>query len=805
MVYKNQVLLTPRNHSSLTIHQISLFLDSSPSAQNDSDLVAVIFQIVIHKPPCLLPLSNCQFFTYMLNLQHMAKRRKRRTTRKKSESIIKMPNFEIKHSVQHEVLGFVYIIIAAVAAMGLLGIAEPLGSAVKGILTYLFGIAVWLFPLTLFGVGFVMIVFHRRYGISATKTMGIIITAMCILGLIHLTGGEYINGIYDLPSYGDANELGGLIGFGVSSALFFMVQETAAKVILFGGIIIGLILIFDISLHDIFKMIKSVFFHKEKSTSVAGQEEKLNIIERGKSTTVNLKEEKEEAKAEKEPKKKAEKPIVKVHTNEPKKVLDIKLNNKKYKDWEFPSLDLLDDSTSSIVRDDKFLQEKAQQIKHKLDQFGINVTMQDVHLGPTVMQYTLKPSDGIKLSKITTLKNDLALALAAESVRIEAPIPGKSLVGIEVPNKERATVRLRELLTSTEFQKMKGTLKIPMGQAADGSAIIGDLAKMPHLLIAGQTGSGKSVAINTVLTSLLYQNSPADLRMILVDPKRVELNLYNAIPHLLTPVIVDPEKTIAALRWAVSEMTRRYKLCADNHARNIVEYNGGNPEEKLPYIVIVVDELADLMMVASKEVEALICRIAQMARAVGIHLIIATQRPSVDVITGLIKANIPTRVAFTVASGVDSRTILDSIGAEDLLGRGDMLYLTSEIGKPIRVQGVYIDTKEVQRVTNKVKLTREPDYLTEEIIEQKHEDIEVPGLKEEVKATGNESDDELVEKAIQVLRETRKASASLLQRRLSLGYARAARILDVLEEKGYVGPSQGAKPREIFLPEEESS
>lgn len=741
----------------------------------------------------------------MLNFKYMARKRKKRTVRKKkSAPIIKIPSLEIKSSVQHEITGFIYILIAILSALALMSFAGAAGNAVEGALTYFFGIAVWLFPLILFGTGLVMIMFHKRYGISTAKILGIIVTTFCILGLIHITGGEMVNGEYQLPGYGEATKLGGLIGFTVSSPLFFLFKETATEVLLFGGIIIGLILVFEISLHDVFDLIKSFF--SGKKMRVGGQEERLNVITPGGSSVNNKEEKKTEEKQTKKAKNnKEEKPLVKVKTTTEKAALNITVNSKKYKDWEFPSLDLLDDSTSSIVRDDKYLQEKASQIKSKLEQFGINVTMQDVHLGPTVMQYTLKPSDGIKLSKITTLKNDLALALAAESLRIEAPIPGKSLVGIEVPNKQRSTVRLREILVSDEFQKMKGNLKIPMGRAADGTPVVGELSKMPHLLVAGQTGSGKSVAINAILTSLLYQNSPADLRLILVDPKRVELNLYNAIPHLLTPVIVEPEKTIAALRWAVSEMTRRYKFCADTHTRNITEYNNSNPEEKLPYVVIVIDELADLMMVASKEVEALICRIAQMARAVGIHLIIATQRPSVDVITGLIKANIPTRVAFTVASGVDSRTILDTIGAEDLLGMGDMLYLTSEIGKPVRVQGVFIDTPEVQKVTNKVKLTRGPEYLTEEIIEQKHDDIEVPGLKEDVKATGNENDEELAEKAIQVLRETRKASASLLQRRLSLGYARAARIIDMLEERGIVGPSQGSKPREIFLPDEENN
>lgn len=752
------------------------------------------------------------------------KKKTRKTRSRRKSSLISLPALQIKHSTQQEVLGIIYLLVSLVSAYSLLGGAGPLGNAIEGGLTYLFGIAVWLFPVLFFGMGLILILFHRRYQLSTSKNLGLIIIVFSILGLIHLTGGTYPEGTYTLPSYSKATELGGLIGFITGSALFFLFRETASQIILFGFVLIGLILVFDISLHDIVRLFSNrLRLTLGKEVDLPGQSEKLNIITPDGSSNKTTKpkptsktsepdnsetEEKTPKKSTKTSAPKKKGPLVNVRTTSVESSLDLAHESQKYADWEFPPLDLLNDDTSSIVRDDKYLQQKAQQIKSKLEQFGINVTMQDVHLGPTVMQYTLHPAEGIKLSKITTLKNDLALALAAESLRIEAPIPGKSLVGIEVPNQKRATVRLREILTSKEFSKIKGHLKIPLGRAADGTPVIGELSRMPHLLIAGQTGSGKSVAINATLISLLYQNSPADLRLILVDPKRVELNLYNSIPHLLTPVIVEPEKTIAALKWAVAEMTRRYKLCAESSTRNITEYNQANPSERLPYIVIVIDELADLMMLASKEVEALICRIAQMARAVGIHLIIATQRPSVDVITGLIKANIPTRMAFTVASGVDSRTILDSVGAEDLLGMGDMLYLTSEVGKPVRVQGVYIDTEEVQRVTSRLKLTKEPDYITEEIV-QEHEEVQVSSTNSTSQSetsfttTGNETDEELIEKAIQVLRETRKASASLLQRRLSIGYARAARLLDLMEEKGIVGPVQGAKPRDIFLPDEE--
>ncbi|MFH0776506.1 MAG: DNA translocase FtsK [Patescibacteria group bacterium] len=447
------------------------------------------------------------------------------------------------------------------------------------------------------------------------------------------------------------------------------------------------------------------------------------------------------------------------------------------------------------------MRQKAETIRQKLSQFGIEVTMFDVNVGPTVMQYTLKPAEGVKLSKIVGLKHDIALALAAKSLRIEAPIPGKSLVGIEIPNEKRTLVRLKELLLSDTFAKIPSNLRVVLGRDVSGAARIADLAEMPHLLVAGATGSGKSVGINTFLLSLIYQNSPNDLRLILVDPKRVELVPYNGIPHLLTPVINDPEKTISALKWAVGEMTRRYIELSRAKVRNIKEYNAKNPPEKMPYIVIVIDELADLMMVAQKEVEGAIMRLAQMARAVGIHLILATQRPSVNVITGVIKANIPTRLSFAVTSGVDSKTILDSIGAEDLLGQGDMLFIPPGESKPVRIQGSFISTNEVRKVTNAIKLDleEEPEYNSEITDSQKTANVVLPGVKMPTEANGAGDDEAILRQAARVVVETGRASASLLQRRLSLGYARAARIIDLLEERGFVGPADGAKPRAIYV------
>jgi len=384
-------------------------------------------------------------------------------------------------------------------------------------------------------------------------------------------------------------------------------------------------------------------------------------------------------------------------------------------------------------------------------------------------------------------------------------------VGVEVPNDHRSIVHLREILESKEYQEIDSNLRLPLGRDVSGKPMCGDLGQMPHLLIAGATGSGKSVGMNTFILSMLYQNSPADLKFVMIDPKRVELNTYNGIPHLLTPVITDPEKAAISLRWLVAEMNRRYQLFSEKRFRNITEYNeavlkgksvvpkeGEEQLQKMPNIIVIIDELADLMMAAGKEVEASICRIAQMARAVGIHLIVATQRPSVDVITGLIKANIPSRIAFAVSSSIDSRTILDGIGAEDLLGKGDMLYLPGGMSKPVRIQGIFVSSQEIEKVTTHIKMTSPPNYV-DDIVSPNIASQKVQGIPESRLGDSDEDSDDMYEEALQVILESRKASASLLQRRLKVGYARAARLLDLMERNGVIGPVNGAKPRDIFI------
>ena len=484
--------------------------------------------------------------------------------------------------------------------------------------------------------------------------------------------------------------------------------------------------------------------------------------------------------------------------------------------WEAPSLDLLEKNESGADAGDT--RQNAQIIHDTLAEFNIEAAMGDINVGPKVTQYTLRPPSGVKLTRITALETNIALNLAAQSLRIEAPIPGQRAVGIEVPNRKAAEVRLRSTLSSKQWAAARDPLSFGIGKDISGQVVVGELGKMPHLLIAGQTGSGKSVMINTLLCSLLYRNSPSDMKLILVDPKQVEMAPYADIPHLLTPVINEPEKTISALKWAVNEMERRYKLLAGEKIRNIKEYNkrlqsrakkiaiadeNGNVQEhedgSMPYIVIVVDEMSDLMMMAKKDVETLIVRLAQKSRAVGIHLVLATQRPSVNVITGLIKANVPARIAFTVASQVDSITILDQSGAEKLLGQGDMLFYVTSMSKPKRIQGAWVTDDEVNKITDHLRMQMAPQY-NDEVVAQP---VQLDG-KGGVVMDLSEGGDDKFKDAVRVVVERRKASTSMLQTRLGIGYQRAARIIEEMEERGIIGPQNGSKPRDVLIssPEE---
>ena len=477
--------------------------------------------------------------------------------------------------------------------------------------------------------------------------------------------------------------------------------------------------------------------------------------------------------------------------------------------YAFPPISLLKnvDNSLNAAEAEAEMKTNADILVNTLKSFGVQTRIVDIHRGPTVTRYELQPSAGVKISKITGLADDIALNLAAAGVRIEAPIPGKAAVGVEVPNKIKDIVTIREMIESPEFAENKSKLSFVVGKNIDGDIMIGDISKMPHMIIAGTTGSGKSVCTNSIIMSILYNVSPDEVRLVLIDPKMVEFKVYDGIPHLLIPVVTDPRKAAGALAWAVQEMLKRYKLFADYNVRDHGGYNEMAAEtdgvEPLPKIVIIIDELADLMMAASNEVEDSICRLAQMARAAGMHLIIATQRPTVDVITGLIKANIPSRIALTVSSQIDSRTIIDIAGAEKLLGHGDMLYYPQGIPKPVRIQGCFASTKEVEAVVEFIKSGGTVEYSSE-IIEEIEKNMPAP--KGEKPASDSSSapsgDGDIIDQAVEVLINGGQASVSFLQRKLKLGYARAARVMDELEELGVVGPYEGSKPRSVLVTRE---
>ena len=490
------------------------------------------------------------------------------------------------------------------------------------------------------------------------------------------------------------------------------------------------------------------------------------------------------------------------------KEIDTMLNTSKenfIKIYTYPKLDLLNNNAKSKMKneDKQDLFDNANKLEDTLMSFGVEAKVLQVTKGPSVTRFEIQPSPGVKVSKIVNLQDDIALGLAASAVRMEAPIPGKSAIGIEVPNKKQTPVFLREVLDSKEFQESTKKISFALGKDITGACIVGDLSEMPHMLIAGATGSGKSVCINSLIVSLLYKYSPDEIKLLMIDPKVVELSIYNGIPHLLIPVVTEPKKAAGALNWAVNEMDKRYELFTKYKVKNIKSYNQqvdkGFISEKLPYIVLIVDELADLMMTCPNDVEDYICRLAQKARAAGIHLIIATQRPSVDVITGVIKANIPSRISFAVSSGVDSRTILDQTGAEKLLGRGDMLYSPMGANKPLRIQGAFISEEEVENVVDFIKSSEDEVNYREEIIEH----INNENLSSSSHSGDSEENDELLDEAIKLVVEYQQASTSFIQRKLRIGFNRASRIMEELEAKGIISERDGSKPRQVLIAKDE--
>ncbi|MEI7690399.1 MAG: DNA translocase FtsK 4TM domain-containing protein [bacterium] len=652
-----------------------------------------------------------------------------------------------------DIVAIVLFIIAFILLVSFFGFGGSLGRALNDNLRIALGWTTFVLPIILGVFGYALLRTEFDY-INKVTYAGLILFLSSLSGLFHI----FYNPLtaIDVAKAGNG---GGLLGFYVQKLMLVILNAPVSFVILLALAIVGVLLSTNTSLRSLLRR------DREDEKPTLKNDIKIHETNPVKNALVGFK--------KPEPNK-AETPTMTVGDTS---------------GWTFPSNDLLEEMTTRA--DSGNVRENAATIQKTLADFAIDVAMNDVNVGPTVTQYTLKPNDGVKLEKITGLDKNLALSLAAHPIRIEAPIPGKSLVGIEVPNKKGQIVRMRNIIESETFKNRKSQLSVILGLDVAGHPQIADITKMPHLLIAGSTGSGKSVCINALLTSLLYQNSPSQLKMVLVDPKRVELSLYNDLPHLLTPVIVEQDKTVSALKWAVAEMEHRYRVLQQAGKRNISDYNAAKGTEALPYIVIVIDELADLMAVSSNEVEGLICRLAQMARAVGIHLIVATQRPSVDVITGLIKANITTRIAFAVASNADSRTILDQGGAEKLLGNGDMLFVSAEISKPRRIQGAFVSEKEARSVTDFIKTQGKPEY-NEEILLQNAQSSSGSGMYGPV-------DDDLFTEAAECVIRTGKASASLLQRRLRIGYARAARLLDILEERGVVGPADGARPRDVLV------
>ena len=622
----------------------------------------------------------------------------------------------------------------------------------------------------------------------------------------------WFSGLFGLLKTASRPESGGFVGDSINMGVLQMVDSAIAAIIYLVLIFITVLFITQTSPFTVFsrvwEMIKTDRSEDDKNRSVMKQAAKRDSGDKLGDIKLNAgvpiidaaKEKKSLLKSSKKQPlhpEKAEEQTALVATRDP--------------NWQPPSLELLERNESGADAGDT--RQNAQIIHDTLSEFNIDAEMGDINVGPKVTQYTLRPPSGVKLTRITALETNIALNLAAQSLRIEAPIPGQKAVGIEVPNRKAADVRLYGTLNSKQWKSTREQLSFAIGKDISGKVVVGELGKMPHLLIAGQTGSGKSVMINTLLSSLLYRNSPSDMKLILVDPKQVEMAPYEDIPHLLTPVITEPEKTISALKWAVNEMERRYKLLAAEKIRNIRDYNkklqsrakkiaiadeNGNVQQhedgSMPYIVIVVDEMADLMMIAKRDVEALIVRLAQKARAVGIHLVLATQRPSVDVITGLIKANVPARISFTVASQVDSMTILDQAGAEKLLGQGDMLFYTPSMSKPKRIQGAWVTDDEVNKITDHLRMQMAPQY-NDEVVAQP---VQLNG-KGGVIMDFSEGGDDKFKDAVRVVVERRKASTSMLQTRLGIGYQRAARIIEEMEERGIISAANGSKPRDVLI------
>lgn len=726
----------------------------------------------------------------------MAKKYKKENKKVNDEEIDGGILGQLSTETKQAVFGIIFFVLAILSMLASFHMSGMVGNKIYDIMAKLLGVGYFLFPFLflLLGISFLK---SKKRNLGWIKISGIIIFFISGLGAIGVI----------------FNNKGGMIGNAISSPLVRLFDFYTSIIVLIALLIISSLVVFETKLNtESFSSIVK-FFKKKDEEDEEGEELSETEV---KIANVNINEKKEEVEKKEETDKteKEKKPKTDKEKEDDYGEFSVKMKRAFYgKSYTPPPLSLLDrDKGKPEVGD---IKANMNSIKRTLQKFGINVEMDEVSIGPSVTRYSLKPAEGIKVSRIVALQNDLALALAAHPIRIEAPIPGKSLVGIEIPNSVKTTVGLGTILASDEYQLSAKPLLVSLGKSIPGKCYFGNMEKMPHLLIAGATGSGKSVTIHSIITSLLFRNSPEHMKFIMIDPKRVELTLYNKIPHLLSPVITDPKKAIKALRWAAGEMSRRYDILEAEKVRDIESYhqnilankklknketvdNGGKEEnvETMPYIIIVIDELADIMQSYPRELESAIVRLAQMSRAVGIHLILSTQRPSVNVITGLIKANVPARIALQVASQIDSRTILDAGGAEKLLGAGDMLYIGSEMSKPIRLQSPFISENEVKKVVK---------YLTDAYIDEIPSGIDFSENNEKSIAFDSmldgddlEEEDELYEEAKAEVRRSGKASTSYLQRKLGVGYQRAARLIDIMEEKGVIGPANGSKSREVF-------
>lgn len=744
-------------------------------------------------------ISTARQIKIMLSLFNQVRKIIQMGRKKKKNKKITSESFSFAQSETFQsILAVVFFVLAFFLAVAFFEKAGIVGEVAIKILKPLLGWGYFILPT-------ILIILGAAFLFSVQRRMA---WPQIIGGILFLLSGM---GVLELIF----TDKGGRIGSLIAAPTLKLFDSMVAVVILLSLAIISLIIIFDtrLKLPVIWQFILKTrrlfgFGTKRSSMGTEMVENEVENIKINGGSDEKLDEDMEAKEAGEQIQKKEQ---AKKDTKNKNENLPINLSKISGVDYKAPPLDLLSrDSGKPGVGD---IKANANIIKRTLQNFGISVEMDEITIGPTVTRYALKPAEGVKLSRIVGLQNDLALALAAHPLRIEAPIPGKSLVGIEIPNSIKTTVGLGSILAENEFQNSPKPMFIALGKAISGKAHFDDIARMPHLLIAGATGSGKSVMVHSLITSLLYRNSPENLKLILIDPKRVELTLYNKIPHLLTPVLTDPKKAILALKWAAKEMDRRYDILEAEKVRDIGSYHknilepvlknkkGGNRDEAempeaMPYIVIFIDELADIMTSFPREMEAAVVRLAQMSRAVGIHLVLSTQRPSVNVITGLIKANIPTRIALQVASQIDSRTILDMTGAEKLLGAGDMLYLSSDMSKPLRIQTAYISEAEVKDVVKFIYENNPSDDSTVDI------NLETAQNAIELSNSDSDVDDDLYEEARELVVKAGKASTSYLQRRLRIGYARAARLIDMLEERGVVGAGEGAKPREVITNDE---